>query len=214
MIINNILKNSVSPSNTGLLKLSFWVIASLLVIHIDTFITFTNLELNLGNVKNLVMLFPFMLISLFCLKLIRLSVLFFDNLLSVIFNGKFSFLDFNTDKDKLSLNQLRDYSISNNNSTLYKHYESLKNDCDEKIKRYEFTAYLFIIILTNLIVKGSIFSYFNQNNILKLQVFVAILSLIYMYMSLDVKEEVDKGLLDKKTVSEIESYHSFKGIIE
>jgi len=217
MVISDIIKNSMTPSNLGLIKIPFWVIVCFFVIHTDTFIAKFNIDFNISNIKTLVLLFPYFLISLLLFKGVRVVLLVFDNLLDMIrikYDIRLGNIDCKESK-MLTLRELLNYSLKENNSLLYKQYETLKLRRDIKESQLEYGAYFFLALISNVFFKGSVYEYITDFSINEYIVFIPsfILFLIFGIKSLEYNNlieahEIDDNLAQEIRESMVKSYVS------
>ncbi len=210
----DILKKSFDPSNSNIFRVSFWVIATFLIVQIDTFLTYLDIEIAMKNFKWLILLLPFMVVSLLTFKLIRVLMPFFDFLFSKAMVKVLPKVREISKSKEILLIKVRDFSIAKDNSTLYAYYNELKKDREEKINAYEFSGYLFLAMILNILVKGSIYVSFDflKEDSLAVMLLLACISFILLFRSVDIKEVIHEWDLDSELLREIREHNnsSFK----
>lgn len=162
MIINDAIKNSLKPTNSGFMKLSFWIVASVLITQYDSFLKLFKLNKDWLEIENLSYFSLFMLISIFFLKgskfIVGFSSLLFYIIKSKIIEKPKHKEYWKNKGNKITPSYILSSSIKTNNITAYKFYKEWKNNQETTQKTLEYTSYLLIIIAFNLSINGSLYS--------------------------------------------------------
>ena len=158
------IKSAQKPTNTALLKPSFWIVACLIIIHLDTISYTFNIEIKSLEISNLANLSVSMLLSIVALKAYRFisAILVWPLMLFIEKKELFNHVDKDIESKKISLSNMLYYSTQNNDGTIYKHYTVLKEETEKEQKTYEFLAYMFTIISINILIKGSVYRFLMQ----------------------------------------------------
>lgn len=184
MMIDNLLKSALRPTNSGMLNISFWIIAAVILVHLDTFISISEKNANLLEVKNLMYLSLFMLVSVFFLKYGHLTVaLFFWEIKSWLKKKKIIATLKVLDNDNgLESYHLLNNSMLTNNLAKYHHYQSIESLSKMINKSNEFFCYLLVVLSFNLLIKGSLYELMlvsgeSENEARHVSIFLAVILL-------------------------------------
>jgi hypothetical protein len=163
MIVNDAVKNSLKPTNSGFMKLSFWIVVSILITQYDSFLKLFKLNKDWLEIENLSYFSLFMIISILFLKGSKFIVAITSFLFYIIKNKimpNINNKEYRRNKDEnIEPSYVLSSSIRTNNLTAYKFYKEWENNQETKQKTLEHTSYLLIIIAFNLSIKGSIYSF-------------------------------------------------------
>lgn len=157
MVIDGYLKSALQPTNSGIMNVSFWIITTVALVHLDTFINILGQENSkLWEINNLSYLSVYMLLSFCFLNVYRIMIAFLSFYIKDVLNKE---------NDPYRTEGVSDYtmlcsSIKSNNTTAYSYYLSFKKEIEKESKIYQFTTYLFVVLSVNLLTKSSLYEVF------------------------------------------------------